>query len=343
MSWLRSLAVLQSFVFAGLSILGGGAYAADEEKLSLQMEWVTLGYHSPFYLAAAKGWYKDAGLEVSITPGSGSNTTVQLVASGRSDVGHASLASMAFARGKGVPLIATANFFRTGDMCLLVPNESPIKAVADVKGKRLIATTASFEAPFIDAFLAAGGLTRMDVQLENVDFAARNGVYARGEADGIFGTPVGTGVQLEKLRPSRCILFADNGLNVPGFGIFATPAMLEKRGKALRAFSSIVAGSWTYVTSSPARMEEAVDALLKARSTDRLDRADMMKQLQNSVQFLHSNRTKDAPIGVGHSDDWADAIAVMERAKVINTNTKPADYFTNDYLDLNLIKKIGGK
>jgi NitT/TauT family transport system substrate-binding protein len=343
MSRSRSLAILQRFAFMGLSLLSGAAYAADEEKLSVQMEWVTLGYHSPFYLAAAKGWYKDAGLEVSIAPGSGSNTTVQLIAGGRSDVGHASLSSVAFARGKGVPVVAIANFFRTGDICLLVPNESPIKTVVDVKGKKLIATAASFEAPFIDPFLAAGGLTRSDVQLQNVDFAARNGVYARGDADGIFGTPVGTGVQLEKLRPSRCLLFADYGLNVPGFGIFATPAMLEKRGKALRALSSIVAGSWSYVISSPAHMEEAVDVLVKARSSDRLDRADMMKQLQSSVQFLHSKRTKDAPVGLGNLDDWADAIAAMEKAGVINPGTKPTDYFTNDYLDLDLVKKIGGK
>jgi NitT/TauT family transport system substrate-binding protein len=339
----RSLAVLQNFVFIGLSLLSGAAYAADEEKLSLQLEWVTLGYHSPFYLAAAKGWYKDAGLEVSITPGTGSTTTVQLVASGKSDVGHASLSSMAFARGKGVPVIATANFFRTGDICLFVPNGSLIRTIADVKGKKLIATAVSFEAPFIDAFLAAGGLARRDVVLENVDFATRNGVYARGDADGIFGTPVGTGVQLEKLRPSRCLLFADYGLNVPGFGIFATPEMLGKRGKALRALSSIVAGAWTYVTTSPSHMEEAIDVLMKARQTDRLDRADMMKQLQASVQFLHSKRTKDVPIGVQNGDDWADAIAAMEKAKMVNPGTKPTDYFTNNYLDLNLIKKIGGR
>ena len=333
---------LWSCALAALLLLPRAA-CADEGKLTFQLEWVTLGYHSPFYLAAAKGWYKDAGLEVSITPGSGSNTTVQLIASGRSDVGHASLSSMAFARGKGVPVMAIANFFRTGDICLLVPNESTVMKVADLRGKKLIATAASFEAPFVDAFLAAGGLTRGDVTLENVDFATRNAVYARGGYDGIFGTPVGTGVQLEKVRPSRCILFADNGLNVPGFGIFATPTMLSKRGAALRALSSIIAGSWTYITASPANAEDAVDALMVARAADRLDRADIMKQLRASYRFLHSARTKDAPIGVQNSDDWADAIAAMEKAKVINPGTKPADYFTNDYLDITLIKKIGGR
>jgi NitT/TauT family transport system substrate-binding protein len=342
MSRSRSLAFSQNFLLAGLTLLSGTADAADAEKLTVQMEWTTLGYHAPFYLAVGKGWFKDAGLDVSITPGSGSNTTVQLVAGGKSDIGHASLASMAFARGQGVPVIATANFFRTGDICLLVPNDSPMRTVADLRGKRLVATAASMEAPFIDAFLAAGGLTRGDVQVQHIDFVARNSIYARGEVDGIFGTPVGTGVQLEKLRPSRCILFADYGLNLPGFGIFATREMLEKRGKALRAFSSIVAGSWSYIISSPTRMEEAIDVLAKARATDRLDRADLMKQLQASIPFLHSKRTRDTPIGVGNADDWADAIAVMEKAKVINPGTKPTDYFTNDYLDLDLIRRIGG-
>jgi hypothetical protein len=32
----------------------------------------------------------------------------------------------------------------------------------------------------------------------------------------------------------------------------------------------------------------------------------------------------------------------MEKAKVIDPGTKPTDYFTNDYLDVDLIRKIGG-
>src|SRR2546426_6718926 len=266
---------LWSFAFALLLLTPIASTAQDLQKLSLQMEWITLGYHSPFYLAAEKGWFRNAGLEVSITPGTGSSTTVQLIASGKSDVGHASLSTVAFARAKGVPVIAIATFFRTGDQCLFVPNESPVRTLADVKGKRLIATATSFEAPYIDSLLAAAGLARSDVTLMNVDFTTRNSMYARGDADGIFGTPVGTGVQLEKLRPSRCLLFGDYGLNVPGFGIFATPTMLQQKGPALRSLASIVAGAWTYAMASPANAEEAIDALMKARAGDRLGRADM--------------------------------------------------------------------
>jgi len=323
-------------------LLSRAVLAAEPAKLAVQMEWYSLGYHSPFYLAATKGWYKDAGLEISITPGTGSATAVQIVASTQSDVGHASLSTMAFAHAKGAPVIAIAGFFRTGDICLFVPAGSAIKTIADVKGKKLIATASSFEAPFIDAFLGAGNLTRSDVTLENVDFTARNAVYARGDVDGIFGTPVGTGVQLERLRPSRCLLFADYSINVPGFGLFTRPMMLREKGAALRTFASIVAGAWTYVTASPAHADEAIDALLRARPTDRLDRGDMLAQLRASFRFLHSSRTKDTPIGVQNSADWADALTVMEKAKMVEPGAKPTDYFTNEYLDLDLIKKIGG-
>src|SRR5262249_24409837 len=41
----------------------------------------------------------------------------------------------------------------------------------------------------------------------------------------------------------------------------------------------------------------------------------MLKQLRASAPFLHSSRTKDTPICVQNSDDWADAIVAMEKVK----------------------------
>ena len=343
MSQRRPIGVFHTIAIMTCVLLSRAALAADPTKLAVQLEWYSVGYQSPFYLAAAKGWYKDADLDVSITPGTGSATAVNIVASGQADVGEASLSTMAFARAKGAPVIAIAGFFRSNETCLLVPVNSAIKTVADLKGKRLIASAGSFEAPFIDTFLAVGNLSRSDVTLLNVDAVARNAVYARGDADGIFGSPLGTGVQLDRVRPSRCLFFSDYGINLPSIGLFTTPMMLSEKGAAIRKFASIVAGSWTYVTSSPAHMDEAIDALLRARSMERLDRADMLKQLQLSFRFLHSDRTKDTPIGLQNSSDWAEAFAVMEKAKLVEPGAKPEDYFSNKYLDLDVIKNIGSR
>lgn len=50
-------------VWAGVaSLLAAPAVAAD--KVTLRLDWSTIGYHSPFYLAAERGYYKAAGLDV---------------------------------------------------------------------------------------------------------------------------------------------------------------------------------------------------------------------------------------------------------------------------------------
>lgn len=100
-----------------LPFLAAPSLAADQaHTLNVRLSWLTSGYQSAFYLAAVKGWYTNAGLDVSLTPGTGSVTTIQLVASRQYDAGEAALSSMVFARAKGMAVTSIAGFFRTGDV-----------------------------------------------------------------------------------------------------------------------------------------------------------------------------------------------------------------------------------
>ncbi|HEX9461184.1 MAG TPA: hypothetical protein VGB82_01170, partial [Alphaproteobacteria bacterium] len=63
-------------------------------------------------------------------------------------------------------------------------------------------------------------------------------------------------------------------------------------------------------------------------------------QLKDSLPFLYTPASQKLPIGVQAESDWTEAIGVMERAKTIDPGSKAKDYFTNDYLDLDLIKSI---
>jgi NitT/TauT family transport system substrate-binding protein len=324
-------------VFA-LALTGQATLAADEaHTLSVRLDWLTTGYQAPFFLAAEKGWFKKAGLDVTIQQGTGSVTTVQLVGAGQFDVGLAALSTMAFARSKGVPVVSIAGFFRKGDLALLVPVDSPIKTPADLKGKKFVTTAGSLEAPFLDPFFSKGGLKRDEVELLNVDAAAKISTYLSGTNDGVFSSTAYT-LALVGKRAARPVLFADFGLNLPGFGLVVTEAKLKQKGEALKAFASIVAGSWAYVLAG--HEEEAVQATMKAREQDRLNPDYMRGQLKDSLPFLYTPATEKQPIGIQSDADWAAAISLLERAKVIEPGSTPKNYFTNDYLDVNLIKSI---
>src|SRR4051794_6986024 len=117
--------------------MSAAAPAQELEKLKVRLDWTPWGVQAPFHLAQQKGWFKQAGLDVSLEDGNGSVTTVQIVGSGdQFDVGHAALASMMIAREKGLPVKAVAVFAHQSDIGLLAPVESGIKGPKDLKGKK---------------------------------------------------------------------------------------------------------------------------------------------------------------------------------------------------------------
>ncbi|HXP31671.1 MAG TPA: ABC transporter substrate-binding protein [Stellaceae bacterium] len=334
-------AALCALAIAALSAAPAPALAADDShSLTVRLDWLPAGYHAPIWLAVDKGWFKKAGIEVAVADGNGSATTAQLVGAGQVDIGWAALSNMAFARSKGIPLISVAGFFRKGDLVLIVPKDSPIQGPKDLRGKKLVTTPGALEAPFLDPFFAIGGLTRSDVNLLNVDASAKVSTYITSDADGVFTSTAFTLPVVNPKRPSRPLLFADFGLNVPSFGLFTSEAVLKQKPDAVKKFASIVAGAWAYALNG--HEDEAVQAVLKSRPQARLDATLLTAQLKASEQFLYTPTTKDQPIGVQTDQDWAAAIKAMEEAKMIEPGSKPKDYYTNAYLDMSLLKNPAG-
>jgi NitT/TauT family transport system substrate-binding protein len=335
-----STSIAAGIALAIAALLATPACAADDaHTLKVRLEWLPTGYHAPFWLALEKGWFKKAGLDVALSDGTGSVTTVQMVGNDQYDIGHAALSVMALARSKGMKLTSIAGFFRKGDIALMVPKDSPIQGPKDLKGKKIIYTASSLETPFLDPFLAAGGLSRDQVELINVDANAKVGQYLSGAADGIISAGP-TVALLEKKRPSRLILFADHGLNLPSMGLVASTEALAKKGPAIKEFASIVSGAWAYILKG--HEDEGIQAVVKSHENARLDPAVLKANLDVSLQFLYSPATAKLPVGIQSESDWASAVSIMEKAKVIEPGSKAGDYFTNDYLDAKTITMLAG-
>jgi NitT/TauT family transport system substrate-binding protein len=327
-------------LFAAVLILAGGVAAASaEEKLSVRLDWTPWGVHAPFHLAAQKGWFRAAGLDVEIEDGNGSVTTVQIVGQGRFDVGHASLAPMMIARDKGLPVRAIANFARKSDVGLLVPKGSGITSPKQLVGKKLVFTAGSLEAPFLDAFLATGGVTRDQLELLNVEAAAKTSTYITGRADGVFSTVPFVLPIVAANRPADAILFADYGLEFPSFGLFATEDKIKQRGPALGKFADIVAGAWRYIYEG--HEDEAVQAIIAARPQARLDPKILRGQIDAVKPFFSTKAAEGKPIGWMAEADWAAAVKTLAAAKLIKGDAPAGDFFTNALLDPGAIAAVG--
>lgn len=101
--------MLVALGLAGLGLQLGSARAADPYHLTFQLNYPAAGFNSGFELAKQKGFYKDAGLDVQIEPGNGSQITAQLVAAGKIDIAFADSAPVMrlIASGAKIKIIAT--------------------------------------------------------------------------------------------------------------------------------------------------------------------------------------------------------------------------------------------
>jgi NitT/TauT family transport system substrate-binding protein len=151
--------MMKKFVFAaGLACatsLAGGAHAAD--KVTIQLKWVTQAQFAGYYVAAAKGYYKDAGLDVTINPGGPDVAPPQVIAGGGADVIVDWMPSALASREKGVPLVNISQTFKKSGLELTCRKDTGIRTPADFKGKTLGVWFGGNEYPFL-AWMAKLGL-----------------------------------------------------------------------------------------------------------------------------------------------------------------------------------------
>jgi NitT/TauT family transport system substrate-binding protein len=124
-----------------------GAHAAD--KVTVQLKWVTQAQFAGYYVAAAKGFYKDAGLDVTINPGGPDVAPPQVIAGGGADVVIDWMPSALASREKGVPLVNISQTFKRSGLELTCRKDTGIKTPADFKNKTLGVWFGGNEYPFL--------------------------------------------------------------------------------------------------------------------------------------------------------------------------------------------------
>jgi NitT/TauT family transport system substrate-binding protein len=125
----------------------GPAQAAD--KLTLQLKWVAQAQFAGYYVAQAKGFYQNAGLDVTIKPGGPDINPSQVMAGGGADVDVDWMPSALASREKGVPLVNIAQVFQKSGLEMTCRNDSGVKSPADFKGKTLGVWYSGNEYPFL--------------------------------------------------------------------------------------------------------------------------------------------------------------------------------------------------
>ena len=157
----------RSFKFAAAALAlaaACGAQAADN-KFTVQMKWVPQAQFAGYYVAAAKGYYKAEGLDVTIKPGGPDVSPVQVIAGNGADAVVDWMPDALAAREAGVPLVNIAQIFNRSGLMLTCKKASGVSKPADFKGKTLGVWFGGNEYPFLNWMAKLGLKPDTDIKV----------------------------------------------------------------------------------------------------------------------------------------------------------------------------------
>ncbi|WP_248927246.1 ABC transporter substrate-binding protein [Paenibacillus hamazuiensis] len=105
--------------------------------------WFAEPEHGGQYAALAKGYYKEAGLDMKIQSGGPQISHIQIVASGKAQFGMAQADEILLARDQGIPVVALAAIFQKTPQAIMFHKGEPIKSFEDLNGRLSIIASGS--------------------------------------------------------------------------------------------------------------------------------------------------------------------------------------------------------
>ncbi len=290
------LAVLAAAVAAAVvtATASTSSAAAKSTKVTIQLQWVPQAQFAGYYAAQDLGYYKAAGLDVTLKNGGPQIVPGQVVASGQAQFGVNWLTALLAARDTGTQLVDIAQVFSRSGMTELTWKSSGLKTIAKLKGKKVANWLGGDQYELFAALTAAGMDPAHDKGVTIVQQPFDMGLFLNHQVDAASAMTYNELAQvLETKNPKTGKLYKLSDLNVLkmqtlGFGmlednLFSTASYLKSKAHqqiAEKVIGATLAG-WIYCRDHVAK---CVQFTLKAGPTlPKTHQTWMMNQINQLI------------------------------------------------------------
>ena len=268
--------------------------AFAEDKLTLQLKWVTQAQFAGYYVAKDKGFYKDAGLNVTVKAGGPDINPSQVIAGGGADVIVDWMPSALATREKGVPMVNIAQVFKRSGMMLTCRKDSGVKTPKDFAGRTLGVWFYGNEYPFLSWMDKLGYKTSGDANAVKVLKQGFNvDPLLQKQADCIstmtyneYWQVIESGMKADELIVFK---YEDQGVATLEDGLYALeksiadPAMAAKLAKFLKASLK----GWDYAIKN---QDEAVKIVLANDASGAQTEAHQKTMMQEIAKLVEGGK-----------------------------------------------------
>jgi len=309
-------AMLAMLLTVGVTSSAAAKPQADLKKVSLRLDFLIRGHHSGFYVALAKGWYKDAGLDVSIAEGTGSAATAQSVAAGNDTFGFVDATSMIAANAQGAGLKMVANMRARNGAAIMVRKDSGINTPADLAGKKLAITPpGTFFYNVWPLYAKAAGIDASKVNLVPMSNFIFLQQFQAGNVDSMIGLMDGELTQLQLAHtPTRVFPFADKGLDTISHGIVTKASTIESDPAMVKAFVQASMRGWRFMLDNP---NQAIGIL--QQYFPNIDPKQYVARIKGVKTVISTANNAGHPLGWMSEKDWGKTTFLLSKYGGITT------------------------
>lgn len=279
--------ILATLLSLSLTFLAGVGGARAESSLTMQAGSSSpSAVYIPVYIAQKVGFFKDEGLKVTMRYGNGGPLAAQLVSSGDADIAHIVFTSVILGYANGLKGKFFYQTYTHMMYFMAVPDNSPIKTPADLKGKKVGVFNMGSAAVQVGKSMAeVAGIPSSSINFIPVGVGAQalaalqsGQVDALGLWDAVYATYEAAGHHLQYIRHPT-LKDVGNG------GFFASEQALSNKADALKGFSRAVAKATVFLKANPeaaARIYWEVNPAAKQGSNE----ADALKATETELEFV---------------------------------------------------------
>jgi NitT/TauT family transport system substrate-binding protein len=291
------------------------------------LAWLPGAQYAGLFMAAEKGYYSAAGLDVQFIPGGPSVNNVSVVASGTADIGITGSPALLAARSQNIPLKAIGAQEDKAPSALSCRPRANVKTVADLKGKTVGA--AAQQRINLEALLRINNIDPSQVNLVPSGADLTSLMAGRIDCRVTYINDEGISLQEQGMDPVN-LLWYDAGLKQQGDILYVSEDTDRTQGALLTRFLQATAKGWQYALANPEESAQTV----AARYAPDADVAHSIAVVKASQLLVETDRTsRDGVLSL-------DPAAWNQVADLLTSvGSLPTEFDVTSAMDLSLYQK----
>jgi len=303
----------------------GQTESPELKEIMLGVGYIPNVQFAPYYVAQAKGFYADEGLDVTMEYGF-ENDFVALTAKGERHFAVASGDQVILSRSQGLPIVYVMKWYERFPVAVMTTQESGITSPEALAGHK-VGIPGMFGASYV-AWKALGYASPLDesqVTLESIGFTQAEAV-STGQVDAAVVYIANEPVMLTEQGTAVNVIELSDYIDLVSNGIVTNEETLTKNPALVKG---IVQGSLRglqYTIDHPDEAFELSRTFIPEMSDD--DAAIQKKVLAASIELWQS----DTP-GQTTADAWQTSATFMQETGLIETEVAIDNLYTNQFVE----------